>query len=409
MGGFILYTFLARQPIFDRQYEVCGYELLYRDAEKDKTAQFYDGNYATKRVLSDAITLFGLDSLTNAKPAFVNFTSDLIQEEFPLLADPEEIVVELLEDITVTPEIVEKVARLKKKGYIVALDDYVGDRSFDKLMPYVDILKVDFMLTDKQQQKAIAGAAGKSVQLLAEKVETYEDYEWAKSNGYSLFQGYFFARPNTFKKKVHSIASSTFAMLMSEMGKENVNFAKCADMIRSDTVLTYKLLHKMNTMEYFRGSEITNVEHALVMMGIYEFRRWLLLVVARDNNTTCSNELTRAAFVRGLWAEMLTGQSVRAGDKENAFLLGMFSLLDQILDEPMDKLLADVSIDREVQDALLGKKKNFYFRLLRFIEDYEHQKQSIHPAKLGIRISQDELYVMYAKCIAQADATFKDI
>lgn len=404
-----MYTFLARQPIFNAKYGVYGYELLYRDTEKNRTADVKDGNSATRRVLSDAITLFGLDSLTNSKPAFVNFTSDLILEDFPLLANPKDIVVELLEDIKVTPEIVEKVAKLKEMGYTIALDDYIGGENFDQLLPYVDILKVDFVLTDQAKQKAIAQIVGNSIILLAEKVETNEEYQWAKKAGYSLFQGFFFSHPNTFKKKVHNISTTTFAMLMSELSREDVDLAKCGKLIRTDTVLTYRLLQKMNTTEYLRKQKITNVDQALVMMGTDEFRRWLILVVARDNNATGSNELTRAAFVRGLMAEALILQSPRAAEHENAFLLGMFSLLDQILDESMEKLLDGIEIDGEVQDALLGKEENFYSKLLKFIVDYEHQENHVGLADLGIQVSQDELHMQYAKCVAQADTIFNDL
>ena len=191
MEGHSVDTFLARQPIFDHQYGVWGYELLYRNAEEKKTSEVRDGDSATRRVLSDAITLFGLDSLTNSKPAFVNFTERLIMEEFPTLANPKDIVVELLEDIVPTPEIVKKVAKLKEQGYTMALDDYVGDEALDPLLPYADILKVDFMLTDREQQKKIAGRLGGSVNLLAEKVETSDDYNWAKSVGLFSVPGLF--------------------------------------------------------------------------------------------------------------------------------------------------------------------------------------------------------------------------
>ena len=401
-----MYTFLARQPIFDHKYGVCGYELLYRNAEEKKTSDVRDGNSATRRVLSDAVTLFGLDSLTNSKPAFVNFTGDLILEDFPTLVDPGSIVVELLEDIQVTPEIIQKVAHLKELGYTIALDDYVGGAEFDPLLPYADIIKVDFMLTDRAQQQLIAKKLGSSIHLLAEKVETRDEYDWAKANGYSLFQGYFFSYPNTFKKKVHQISTATFSLLMSELGKEDVRFHRCSDIIRSDTVLTYKVLQKSNSLAYHRGNEITDVGHALVMMGVQEFRRWLLLVVARDGNQTCSDELARESFIRGLWAEALILHSPRASDHESAFLLGMFSLLDRILDEKLEVLLQDISLDKEVEDALLKREENFYSRLLQFVVDYENQVTSLDLSDLGIDISQVELHKEYAACLAKADAIF---
>lgn len=401
-----MYTFLARQPIFDDKCNVYAYELLYRDAEQSSSAEITDGSTATKLVLSDAITLFGLDTLTNSKPAFINFTEELILDEFPLLAGAKEIVVELLEDIKITSEIIEKVSALKALGYTIALDDYYGHSDFDKILPYIDILKVDFMQTDKVAQREISQKWRGSLLLLAEKVETIEEYEWAKSLGYQLFQGYFFACPHTYKKKVQNISSVTFLRLMSELSKENVSLSKCSDIVRSDTVLTYKILKKMKTVEYHRGNTINTVQNAIVMMGITAFKRWLLLIVARDHNQTISDELTRLAFLRGLYAEELIKKSYRAKDSENAFLVGMFSLIDQILGEPKETLLEAIAISEELRDALLGKTENVYAQLLKFIEDYENQKNSILLEELGIQLSSDVLHRVYANCVTQVDATF---
>lgn len=403
-----MYTFLARQPIFDDKYNVYGYELLYRDADQASCANVADGNAATKRVLSDAITLFGLNTLTDSKPAFVNFTEELILEEFPTLADPKDIVVELLEDVKITPKIIEKVAKLKNEGYTIALDDYSGDPNFDEILPYIDILKVDFMLTEKVAQENIAKKLGHTLTLLAEKVETNEEYEWAKSMGYKLFQGYFFSRPVTYKKKTQRISFATYLMLMAELGKENVDFAKCCSIIRSDAVLTYKLLQKMSTVGYFRGHAINKVENAFTMMGVSNLRRWLLLVVARGNNKTGSDELARLAFLRGLFAESLIKKSSKSNESENAFLMGMFSLLDKILGEDKEKLLEHLAISEAVRDALLGKVENIYSQLLDFIIDYENQRNRISLQSLGINVSEDELLRIYVNCVAGVDATFSN-
>ena len=381
--------------------------MLYRHTDKDKTSDVQDGNAATKRVLSDAITLFGLDSLTNSKPAFINFTSDLIIDDLPMLASPQEIVVELLEDIEVTPEIIAKISKLKELGYTIALDDYIGDVAFDALLPYADILKVDFILTNRDKQRSIAQSYKGNIRLLAEKVETLEEFHWAKSLGYSLFQGYFFAYPNTFKKKVRQISTHTYLMLLSELGQDDTDLHKCAQIIRTDAVLTFRMLQKINTLEFAREREITDIGMALMMMGTDQFRRWLLLVIARDNNQTSSNELTRASYVRGLWAETLMTYSPRARDHENGFLLGMFSLLNRILDEPMTELLKDINLNDEVQDALLDRGENFYSKLLQFVIDSEKAECRIDLADLGINITPDEVYTQYAKCLAAADLAFE--
>ncbi len=404
-----MYTFLARQPIFDNKYNVYGYELLYREAERLSMANVTDGNYATKRVLSDAITLFGLGTLTNSKPAFVNFTEELILEEFPMLVDSKDIVIELLEDVNITPAVIEKVAKLKEHGYTIALDDYLGDPNFDQILPYVDILKVDFMLTDRVAQENIAKKFGNTLILLAEKVETDEEYEWAKSIGYNLFQGYFFSRPVTYKKKEQQISWATFVMLMTELDKDDVDFTKCCNIIRTDTVLTYKILQKMSTVEYYRGHIIDKVETAVIKMGASNLRRWLLLVVVRNNNKTVFDELARLAFLRALFAESLIKKSSKSDETESAFLMGMFSLIDKILGENKEELLENIAISDEVRNALLGKAENIYSQLLDFIIDYENQINKISLQDLCINVSDDEVLRIYVDCVAKVDATFKDV
>lgn len=197
-------------------------------------------------------------------------------------------------------------------------------------------------------------------------------------------------------------------MLMAELGKENVDFAKCCSIIRTDTVLTYKLLQKMSTVEYFRGRAINKVENAFTMMGVSNLRRWLLLVVARGNNKTGSDELARLAFLRGLFAESLIKKSSKSNESESAFLMGMFSLLDKILDEDKEKLLEHLVISEAVRDALLGKAENIYSQLLDFIIDYENQRNRISLQSLGINVSEDELLRIYANCVAGVDATFSN-
>lgn len=401
-----MYTFLARQPIFDAEYNVYGYELLYRNAENSLSADLIDGTSATKRVLSDAITLFGLNTLTNSKPAFVNFTEELILEGFPFLAGSKDIVVELLEDIKITPKVMEAVRKLKKQGYTIALDDYLGDPCFDDILPYVDIVKVDFIQTDRTVQEDIVKELSNKTILLAEKVETNEEYEWAKSIGYKLFQGYFFAKPSTYKEKSRDISSTTFFMLMDELSKEDFDFARCSDIVRTDSVLTYKLLQKMKTMEYFRGHTINKVENAISMMGLRNFKHWLILIVSKDVNSTTSDELIRAAYLRGLYAESLMKKSSKASESQSGFLVGMFSLVDKIFGKSMEELLENIAVSEELKDALLGRADNIYSQLLRFIVDYEKQNNTITLQELGTNISQKELHKIYADCIMKADSVF---
>lgn len=404
-----MYTFLARQPIFDKHNNVFGYELLYRNGDTENVSNVVDGNMATKNIISDAVTLFGLDKLTNSKLAFINFTENLILENFPLLVDSKSVVVELLEDIKITPEIINSVIELKKKGYKIALDDYIGDSSFDPILPYADIIKVDFLLTDKAKQKEIAENLSSKTCLLAEKVETLEVFEEAKKQGYSLFQGYYFSHPCILKKKVEQISHATFASLMNQLSKPEVDFKKCSDIISTDTVLTYKLLKRVNTAEYYSNHPVTQIQGALVRMGVKAIQQWLVLIFSHTNNTTVSDELIRIAFLRGLLLEEMLKHTSHASISENGFILGMFSLLDKILDDTKENLLKDIELPAGVKEALLGTEKNIYYYLLEFIDNYENQKATDSFKEIGLNIPETKIYELYAKALVKADKIFNEI
>lgn len=404
-------AFIARQPIFNTKRQVTGYELLYRDAAAADRAVFDDGDKATCRLLSDAITQFTLPKLCNNKLAYVNFTQNLIVNDFVLLAKPQEVVVELLEDVCVNDALLEKVEHLKELGYVLALDDYFGDPAYDRLLPFIDILKVDFMLAPPVKRREIAAWAKKQqgLRLLAEKVETQEDYDAAVQMGYHLFQGYFFQRPVTFKKKIPSLAASSYGQILNEVQKKEVDFSRCARIIHADAVLAYSIIQKVQTLEYYRGNVITAIRHALVLMGTAELRRWIILMLARENNVTQSDELVRQSYLRGLFAENLLAHTTDAANAENGFLLGIFSLLDQILGMSMDEVLADVELPANIVSALLNQNDSLYSRLLQYITIYEIGNPRLLLPDLGLNISERAVSNIYMNCLLDTDKAFGEI
>lgn len=404
-------AFIARQPIFNQKRQVAGYELLYRDEANPDRACFADGDQATCRLLSDAITRFGLPKLTNRKLAYVNFTQNLILNDFVLLAKPQEVVVELLEDIQVTDQILEKLAYLKEKGYVLALDDYTGDPSFDPMLPYIDILKVDFILTPPNRRREIAAWAKQmqGLRLLAEKVETQEEFESAAQMGYQLFQGYFFQKPILMKKKIPSLSTTSHGRILNELQKKEVDFSRCAQIIHADAVLTYSIIQKVQTLEYYRGNVITAIQQALIVMGINELRRWILLMLARENNVTRCDELVRQSYLRGVFAERLLEHSSAAAHAEDGFLLGIFSLLDQILGMSMAEILSDVELPQAVTQALLGADDGLYSNLLLYITIYEMGNPRLLLPDLELPISPTDITQIYIECLIDTDKAFGEI
>lgn len=405
-----MHTYLARQPIFDRRCAVFGYELLYRDAESANTAEFQDGDLATRRLLSDAITLFGLPSLTNSKPAFVNFTGSLILNDFVRLAKPDEVVVEILEDVKITRKLIKKIEQLKGAGYSFAMDDYAGDERYDALLPLADIVKVDFLLTDEREQERIAArlAQYRDCKLLAEKVETQEDFKRAKSLGYALFQGYFFEKPVTLKKKVPHLSYITFGQLMRELSRDDdeVNFLRCAQIVHADAVMTYQLMKRAQTLRYYRGNTIREVMQMLMALGADELRRWAMLTLARANNVTGTDELIRSAYLRACFSSRLALCSARPEEHGHAFMAGMFSLMPRILGMDAEEMAAEVEIPKELRRALLGEGENWYALLLRFLDAYEMRDGGIELPDLKLRIGSDQILELYCQSLAETDAVF---
>jgi EAL and modified HD-GYP domain-containing signal transduction protein len=402
-------VYLARQPIFNTKRRVAAYELLYRDAENVKEAKFVDGDHATCRLLSDAITAFGLSNLTNGKPAYINFTDHLILNDFVRLADPDEIVVELLEDIEISDLLVEKLKRLKRLGYRLALDDYVGDQRFDCILPLADVVKVDFRLTSYEEQEAIAKNLKRyrKITMLAEKVETQEEFDHALHMGFKLLQGYFFAKPTTMSEKRGSVVKSSYMRMLAELNRpEGADFGRCAQIIHADAAMTYQIIRIAQRVNYYRGNLVTAIQQALVLVGVDEVRRWILLALARDNNLTTSDELVRQAYLRGVFLQRLMRAGGSKGDPEYGFLLGMFSLLDRILGVTMDALLKEIKLPEEVVDALLGRQENEYSRLLRYVEVYELLDETQELPETGLRLDGRKISKLYMDSVIETDRVF---
>lgn len=405
-----MYAYIARQPIFNLYKKVSGYELLYRDGVSGNVANIVDGDAATCRLLSDALFLFGLSKLTNQRPAFINFTRNLIMNGFVEVTDPKDVVVEILEDVVVDADFLAQLKFLKDKGYTLALDDYDGNSKFRDVLPYVDIVKVDFRQSDQIHQRKLANRLKRhSVTLLAEKVETLDEFNAAVDMGYTLFQGYFFEKPKVLNKRLPSLASSLYGRLLNELQRKEVDFSACAKIIHSDASMTYMILRKVQTLAYYRGNLVSGIKHGLIMMGTEEFRRWVILLMARQNNVTNSEELVRKAYLRGLFTQELMEHADDAPVGEDGFLLGMFSLLDQILGSRLEELLVDLNLNDGLKAALLGREDNVYSQFLQYVWLYEMANPNLILPDLHLYLDDREVAELYMQCIIEADAAFNNL
>lgn len=348
-------VYIARQPIFNATGQVQAYELLYRDADRGiSTANKIGDETATGAVISESILNFGMTELTNGKKAFVNFAEGHLLNEAAYLLNPEQFVIEILENVVFTVEVIDSIYTLKAAGFEVALDDYIGTDIPPEILSLIDIIKIDFMDTTKEQRAAFAPALlNEGKILLAEKVETKEDVLEAVELGCQLFQGFYYSKPVTMKKNRMDISSVSYLKLSKELSAPAISLDNIAWIINWDAHLTYQLLKRMKTLQYYRGNTINSIKRALVMMGDEEVRRWITLILIRGIVNTKSDELIRTALIRAFMCEKLAKESNNKKYADAAFSTGMFSIL-LANDEEADKALRDIQLPANIREALSG-------------------------------------------------------
>lgn len=398
---------VARQPIYNADTSIFAYELLYRSGKINAFPVGTDSKTATLSVVSDALVSFGLGELTNNKIAFVNFDKALIMSEIPDLLTNGRFVIEILETTDVDDFFLAHVKMWKQKGYIFALDDYVGEDGFSKLLPYVDIVKVDFKLTTSEQRLEIAQKLlplGK--QLLAEKVETEEEYKTAKSAGYTLFQGYFFGHPMMLSRELPNAQKITYSRIFRELSGKSFEFRKLSRIVRNDVNLSYKLLNNVNTYRYYRGHRISSVHSALVHMGAEEIRKWISLVFIRDSVVEHNDENVKTALARGVFAELVAVMLNKPALRDDAFMAGMFSMIDIIMQDNMINVLDTICVSDEVREALLQKDGDLS-GIIKFVLNYEqgNWKEALTYAK-SKKLNIDKLSRGYILTLRYADGVF---
>lgn len=401
---------VARQPIYNRSNRVCAYELLYRsNSEINAFDPSMDGDRATRLLIANTFTEFGLSSLTGGHPAFINFTKNLMKNGVVRLLDPKLVVIEILEDVMPTTEMVEIVEELKADGYRFALDDYTGNHVFDEALPLLQICKVDFMQVQNPIERKELAYKLKSlgIEPLAEKVETKEDYEQAEQFGYSYYQGYYFLRPVIFSKNSCGLLTGPYVRALRELSMPVSNYDKLTELIMSDASLSYKMLHRINTLQYYRSHRVTKLRDALIRMGMLEIKRWLTLILLNGAVPDEQKDILRLALIRGVFIEKLIKNWKIIIDNEDAFFTGMFSVVDKLFEGDMNVLLEDISISDEVKSALQGEE-SVLKELLDFVIVYEKSERRDHWTFLPNDISYDEVSDLYLEAVIYGDQAYSE-
>jgi EAL and modified HD-GYP domain-containing signal transduction protein len=351
--------YVARQPILDAKQEVVGYELLFRSSlENVFDAQSLD--HATSSVIADAFLLFGLDQLTGGKPAFLNFSRPFLVGDFWQLLPRERIVVEVLETIVPDDEVIAACRRLKARGYTLALDDFSWSEAYRPLVELADVIKVDFVVTRGRRRASLAQQLRRyDATLLAEKVETREDFEQGLDAGYAWFQGYFLSRPNVVTgQDLRSYKPQTLRIL-ELVSTPLANLQDVERAVRQDVSLCYKLLRYVNSAAFARNDPVSSIQHALALVGLDEMRKWVALLTVAGMCEDKPSELIRTALLRARFCEELAAPFGLAERSTDLFLLGLFSLLGALLDRPLGDVLAELPVAEDVALALRERRGRF--------------------------------------------------
>jgi len=348
-------VFVGRQAIFDRSRNVYGYELLFRSAADTTVCEESDGKYATAQVVANSLLSIGLENMLGEKKGFINFDREFLVGGFHSILPRDSIVIEILESIKADPEVVRTCAELRQQGYLIALDDFVYSSELEPLIDFAHVIKVDMRTTSRhEQQRLLESYRPRGITMLAEKVETLEEFDWARNAGYDLFQGYFFAQPVTLRGRQIPASKITCLELLSEIQNADLNIREIEGIVRQDVALAFKLLRHANSALYMRQSAVRSIRQSLVVIGEPGIRHWVVVAAMPILGENKPGELVGLSLVRASLCERIA-QMCGGADYGQAFLMGLFSLLDVFIDLPLAEALKQVRVVPAVADALLGR------------------------------------------------------
>ncbi|HKM66879.1 MAG TPA: HDOD domain-containing protein [Candidatus Acidoferrum sp.] len=392
--------FIARQPIFDKRLRVYAYELLFRGGPQNF---FQARNHASSSVIADSLTLFDLQALTGSARAFINVDELALRLGAPRLLPPERIVVEILESVKPTSEIVGICRELRQDGYLLALDDFLGDSNLQPLVDLAHYLKVDFTLLDGDGRKRVAEQfAGNGISLLAEKVETQQDLDEARNLGYCYFQGYFFCRPSMLETRDIPGNKLIQLQLISAVAAPELNYDAIENLLKQEPSLLYRLLRYLNSPALGLRSEIHSIRNAISMLGDTEFRRWVSIFAVIAMSSGKPPELIRTALTRAYFCEDFAAPAGFHDKSATMFLMGLLSVADALLDKPIEEVLRTLPIDPEVKSALCGGENRYrdLYEVLLALERAQWPRLTTFTERLGC--PEDNIPDSYQSAIQKA-------
>ncbi|MFZ7133785.1 MAG: EAL and HDOD domain-containing protein [Eubacteriales bacterium] len=363
-------VFVARQPIFNRLKDVVAYELFYRK-HGENSLEVMNKDSASATVIMNSFFTIGLEKIAENKHVFIKFTDTLLNYDIATLLNKEKTVIEIMSEIQNT-DLIKICEDLKCKGYQIALDDYtlINNDVFDDIIHYVDIIKVDFLINSLMDREDIVKKLSPfGVKLLAERVENIEDFQEAYNMGFDYFQGYFFSKPEIIADEDIPSFKLNSLHIINELNRVEPDYDIIAEIMKRDLSLSYKLLRLVNSVVFNLSERIQSLRHALVFLGFNELRKFMYLLLLYDMCQDKPGELIKTSLVRAKFGELLCND-LNNFNKNEIFLMEMFSLIDGMLNKPLQNILEELPLQERAKDALQGSN-NEYFDIHQLILAYE--------------------------------------
>lgn len=397
-------VFVARQAIFNRSKKVVAYELLFRDSPKNYFPDIAEGQATARLIMENQLNL-GTRHITSGKKALINIGPESLKLDLCAFLPCQDVVIELLETIEPTDDNYELCRGLFHSNYKLALDDFVYKPQWDRFLKLVKLIKFDIAITPLSEIQPIVTKlqAHKQIKILAEKIETQEDYELAFDMGFDYFQGYFFAKPTMIKQNDIDYNYGLVVAIYAEIMKQSPDIKTIASLFKLDAALAYKLLRLINSGVFPIQSQISSLKQALVYLGHERLKKFVSLIVTAHTAGKKPAELMQVCVVRARFCE-LVAKKVNKSQSGEAFLTGLFSLLDAILDQPMSLLVEKLPFPDEIKTALLGDKNTLYY-ILNVVKAYETGSWwALEQAVLLLNIDSAILPPLYQQSVDWADS-----
>jgi len=397
-------VFVARQAIFNRRQKVVAYELLFRDSPKNFFPDIAEGQATARLIMENQLNL-GTRHITSGKKALINIGPESLELDLCAFLPCQDVVIELLESIEPNDTNYEFCRELFHSNFNLALDDFVYKPQWDRFLKLVKLIKFDITITPLNDIHPIIKKLKdhKQIKLLAEKIETQDEYEVAASMGFDYFQGYFFAKPTMMKHNDIDYNYALVVAIYAEIMGANPDLTKIAALFEFDAALAYKLLRLINSGVFPIQSKIASLKQALVYLGQERLKKFVSLIVTAHTAGKKPAELMQVCVVRARFCELIA-KKVAKHQSGEAFLTGLFSLLDAILDQPMSLLVEKLPFQDDIKAALLEEKNTLYY-ILKVVKAYETGSWwALEQAVIFLNIQSDILPELYQKSVDWADS-----